>query len=332
MNADELLTIVERIYATANRYQDNGRVETVLDNDLHETMFSTFFEHERMFNFYYEAPHPFPPKKHKRAGANVIWANGDGRLISWDYQARRTSNSIESIQGGIASLTGVSKGAAMMIPSLLFPDLELPKITRLNNAEFNDTEDVYGMACNVICGEHESLQHVKMWVGADDCLIYKIETNLGGESSIQYCDEPRINENAKRRAPLPARLNISSRTLWESTIGYYRAVRMGNHTWVAGTTASDEDGAVIGHGNAAEQTRYVLQKIDHALHEAGASMRDVVRTRMFVTSIADWDAIGRVHGEFFSEICPASTMVEVSKLIDPEHLVEIEVDAYLIAK
>ncbi len=125
------------------------------------------------------------------------------------------------------------------------------------------------------------------------------------------------------------RKNIFSKTSWESTIGYSRAVRIGNHIWVAGTTATDESGAVIGKGDAAAQTRYVLQKIEHALKDAGASLADVVRTRMFVTHIADWEIIGRVHGEFFAGIRPAATMVEVARLIDPDHLLEIEVDAFL---
>jgi enamine deaminase RidA (YjgF/YER057c/UK114 family) len=130
---------------------------------------------------------------------------------------------------------------------------------------------------------------------------------------------------------MPVRKNISSGTPWEPRVGYSRAVRIGNHVWVAGTTATDEQGHVFGAGDAAAQVRYVLQKIERALAEAGASLRDVVRTRMFVTDISQWEAIGRVHGEFFGDIRPAATMVEVSRLIDPGHLVEIEVDAFIAA-
>ena len=122
---------------------------------------------------------------------------------------------------------------------------------------------------------------------------------------------------------------ISSGSTWESVVGYSRAVKVGHHVWVAGTTATDDEGAVVGLGDAAAQTRYILRKIEKALAAAGASLRDVVRTRMFVTNIADWEVIGRVHGEFFAEIRPASTMVEVAKLIDREHLIEIEVDAFI---
>ena len=125
------------------------------------------------------------------------------------------------------------------------------------------------------------------------------------------------------------RKNISSGTPWEAIVGYSRAVCIGNHVWVAGTTATDESGNVVGKGDPAAQTRYALQKIGRALEEAGASFADVVRTRTFVTDITHWEAIGRVHGEFFGAIRPAATMVEVSKLIDPAHLVEIEVDAYV---
>ena len=125
------------------------------------------------------------------------------------------------------------------------------------------------------------------------------------------------------------RKNISSGAPWESIVGYSRAVRVGNHVWVAGTTATDENGDVVGVGDAAAQTRYVLQKIGRALEEAGVTFADVVRTRTFVTDIAQWEAIGRVHGEFFGDVRPVATMVEVSKLIDPAHLVEIEVDAFV---
>ena len=130
----------------------------------------------------------------------------------------------------------------------------------------------------------------------------------------------------------PGRQNISSGAPWESIVGYSRAVRIGNHVWVSGTTATDENGKVVGVDDAAAQTRYALQKIGRALEVAGVSFADVVRTRTFVTDISQWETIGRVHGEFFAEIRPVATMVEVSKLIDPAHLVEIEVDAFLQAQ
>lgn len=123
------------------------------------------------------------------------------------------------------------------------------------------------------------------------------------------------------------REQFGSGTPWEGIVGYSRAVRVGNRVYVAGTTASDEAGNVAAPGDAAGQTRYILQKIERALAQAGATMADVVRTRMFVTDISQWEAIGRVHGEFFRDIRPASTMVQVSALIDPAHLVEIEIEA-----
>jgi enamine deaminase RidA (YjgF/YER057c/UK114 family) len=122
---------------------------------------------------------------------------------------------------------------------------------------------------------------------------------------------------------------ISSGAKWESIVGYSRAVKIGNHIWVAGTTASDENSEVVGKGDAGAQTRYILAKIERALKEGGASMNDVVRTRIFATDISQWEVIGKAHGEVFANIRPASTMVEVSKLIDPDHLVEIEVDAFI---
>lgn len=125
------------------------------------------------------------------------------------------------------------------------------------------------------------------------------------------------------------RQNISSGAPWESVVGYSRAVRIGNHVWVSGTTATDENGDVVGAGDAAAQMRYALQKIGRALKEAGVTFADVVRTRMYVTDITDWEAVGRVHGEIFGAVRPVATIVQVSKLIDPAHLIEIEVDAFV---
>lgn len=122
---------------------------------------------------------------------------------------------------------------------------------------------------------------------------------------------------------------ISSGAKWESIVGYSRAVKIGNQLWVAGTTATNENDEVVGKGDAGAQTRYILAKIERALKEGGATMNDVVRTRIFATDISQWEAIGKAHGEVFANIRPASTMVEVSKLIDPDHLVEIEVDAFI---
>lgn len=127
----------------------------------------------------------------------------------------------------------------------------------------------------------------------------------------------------------PDRQNISSGVPWESIVGYSRAVRIGHHIWVAGTTATDENGKAVSKGDVAAQTRYVLKKIEAALVQAGATLGDVVRTRMFILDIALWEAAGRVHGEFFGAVRPASTLVEVSRLIDTDHLIEIEVDAYV---
>ena len=123
------------------------------------------------------------------------------------------------------------------------------------------------------------------------------------------------------------RQNISSGAKWEDIVGYSRAVRIGNVIEVAGTTAVDENNNVVGLNDPGAQTRFILQKIEKALHSAGANMRDVIRTRLFVTDISRWEEVGRAHGEFFREIKPASTMLQISALISPEMLVEIEVTA-----
>lgn len=120
---------------------------------------------------------------------------------------------------------------------------------------------------------------------------------------------------------------ISSGAPWEATVGYSRAVKVGGQVFVSGTTAVDEQGAIVGKEDAYAQAKFILEKIGKALQAAGASFGDVVRTRIFVTNINDWPAIGRAHGEVFKDIRPAATMVEVSRLIDPELLVEIEAEA-----
>ncbi len=122
---------------------------------------------------------------------------------------------------------------------------------------------------------------------------------------------------------------IGSGTVWETTVGYSRAVRVGATVEVAGTTAVDEHGAVVGAGDAYAQAHFIFAKIETALHAAGAGLRDVTRTRMYVTNIADWEAVGRAHGEYFREIRPASTLLQVAALIDPALLVEIEVTAII---
>lgn len=126
------------------------------------------------------------------------------------------------------------------------------------------------------------------------------------------------------------RTNYSSGAKWEDIVGYSRAVKIGNIIEVTGTVAIDENGLLVGEDNAYEQTRFIIEKIEKILHQAGASLKDVVRTRMFVTDISRWEEYGKAHGEFFKDIKPCTSMIEISALIEPGYMIEIEATAIIL--
>lgn len=144
---------------------------------------------------------------------------------------------------------------------------------------------------------------------------------------VQFRVVPKGNQRGRQR--VAERIQISSGTVWEERAGYSRAVRVGDLVFVSGTTATDDQGNVVGRGDPEAQARFILEKIKRALEAAGASLSDVVRTRVYVTNVDHWEAVGRAHAAYFSEIRPANTLVEVSRLVGSDYLVEIEADAVI---
>jgi enamine deaminase RidA (YjgF/YER057c/UK114 family) len=162
--------------------------------------------------------------------------------------------------------------------------------------------------------------------------LIKELTDSGATVADILAAYPHLTADAIREVidfPLARRTNYSSGAVWEDKVGYSRAVKVGNHIEVSGTVASDEKGNVVGRNDAYEQTKFILQKIENVLHQAGASVKDVVRTRMFVTDISRFAQYAKAHGEVFGSIKPCTSMLEVKGLVAPEYLIEIEVTAIL---
>lgn len=169
-------------------------------------------------------------------------------------------------------------------------------------------------------GAERRISHFDVWTALlyDHCAAENDCAARDGQRTVQERGLMRVT-----------RQNISSGSSWEPRLGYSRAVRVGPHVSVNATSATDADGKNVGVGDIAAQTRRILEIIEHALEEAGASLSDVVRTRVMLVNMADWETVGRIHGEVFGSILPTSLMVEVSRFIDPEWLIEIEADAIL---
>jgi enamine deaminase RidA (YjgF/YER057c/UK114 family) len=160
-------------------------------------------------------------------------------------------------------------------------------------------------------------------------LIFVVELAL---HVIVWAQGSRLNEQrGSLDAIMSNRQNISSGTIWESIAGYSRAVRLGNVIHVSGTTATDDDGHLVGDNDPYAQTVFIIKKIEHALNQGGASLTDVVRTRIYITDATLWEPVSRAHGEFFREIRPANTLIAVAALIGDGYLVEMEVEAIIQA-